>query len=75
MADKRTGFCHRSNKMRTKWEAGVQRNKEILIGKRALLAEWVAAGGWETQPEYMHQLEREVKKQEQYLRNRFGEIL
>lgn len=75
MADHRLGFTHRSNKMRTKWENGVRRNMERLGVLRANLKTWEASDGWSRCPEYMHQMEREIKKQEQYLRNRYGEVL
>lgn len=73
MSDKRAGFTHLSNKMRTKWEEGVQRNLEELENARANLKMWAEMGRWETDPEYMRKLELKIKRQEQYLRNRFGE--
>ena len=64
---------HKSNKMRTKWEEGVRRNRQKRDFTVALLKEWERQGGWSTCPEYMHKLELDIKKQEQYLRNR-GEL-
>jgi len=75
MADKRIGFIHLSNKMRTKWEEGVRRNKDRLGMARANFKTWQAKNGWEVCPEYMRKLEHEIKMQEQYLRNRYGEVL
>jgi hypothetical protein len=63
---------YKSNKMRTKWEEGVRRNVERLEFAKANLKTWEERGGWSTCPEYMHKLEHDIKKQEQYLRNRLG---
>jgi hypothetical protein len=71
--DKRTGFSHHTNKMRTRWEEGVRSNIEKLDFTRAMLKTWADRGGWETCPEYMQRLERNMKKQKQYLRNRLGQ--
>jgi hypothetical protein len=75
MADKRIGFIHQSNKMRTKWEEGVRNNIERLRFAVANYETWKQNDGWSTCPEYMHRLEHEIKKQRQYLRNRYGEVI
>jgi len=61
--------------MRTKWEEGVRRNVEHLRFARANFQTWEANDGWATDPEYMQQLLHQIKRQEQYLKNRFGEVL
>jgi hypothetical protein len=61
--------------MRTKWEDGVRRNIDRLLFVRANFKTWEAKDGWSICPEYMQKLEREIRKQEQYLRNRYGEVL
>lgn len=61
--------------MRTKWEEGVRRNLARLDMTRANLATWEAMDGWVTNPEYMRKLTLEVRKQTQYLKNRYGEVL
>jgi len=75
MADKRTGFSHLSNKMRSKWEQGVRLNKERLSFARANFKTWEANDGWSLNPQYMCELQEEIKRQEQYLRHRYGETL
>jgi len=71
----RIGFIHVSNKMRTKWEEGVRKNKEKLLFAKAVLQHWEERDGWRNQPAFMCKLQKDVRRQEQYLRNRYGEVL
>lgn len=67
-----TGF-HRSldhDRSRKNWQRGTAINKATLQGKKDLRDAWAAAGGWQTNPEYMLELNRQIRLQEQYLRAR-----
>lgn len=69
----RIGFTHVSNRMRSRWEEGIRKNREKKDFLVALFKTCEREGGWETSPEYMRELEHKIKLQEQYLRNR-GEL-
>jgi hypothetical protein len=71
----RIGYSRNSNKVRTKWEEGVRRNRERLAFTVANFKTWEANDGWTSNPEYMHELELKIKRQTQYLQNRLGEFL
>lgn len=74
MANRRVGF-HNTNAMRTKWEAGVCRNRDRLDFAIANFKTWEANDGWIICPDYMRKLQRDIHKQQTYLRNRLGEAL